>query len=55
MVWFFQVSCPDVRVGQLQGLSTEELIPLNCGAQEDSLESLRQQEIKPVSPKGNQH
>ena len=33
----------DVRVGQLKGLRTEELIPLNGGAQEDSSESLRQQ------------
>ena len=27
---------------------------LNCGAREDSWESLEQKEIKPVNPKGNQ-
>ena len=35
-LWFFQWSCMDVRVG----LSWEELMLLNCGAGEDSWESL---------------
>ena len=35
-------------------LSAEELMLLNRGAGEDSWESLRQKEIKPVNPKGNQ-
>ena len=29
-------------------------MPLNCGAGDDSWESLGHQEIKPVNPKGNQ-
>ena len=36
-------------------LSTEELMPSNCGAREDSSESLDYKEIKQVNPKGNQH
>ena len=44
----------DVRVGLLRKLSTEELMLLNCGVGEDSWESLGQQEIQPVHPKGNQ-
>ena len=35
-------------------LSTKELMLSNCGAGEDSGESLGLQEIKPVNPKGNQ-
>ena len=41
-------------VGPKRRLSTEELMILNCGAGEDSLESLGSKEIKPVNPKGNQ-
>ena len=47
----------DVRVGPERKtlvLSTKELMLLNCGAEEDWWESLGQQEIKPVNPKGNQ-
>ena len=33
----------DVRVGQYRKLSTKELMVLNCGVGEDSLESLRLQ------------
>ena len=33
----------DVRVGSSRTLSAEELMLLNCGAGEDSLESLGQQ------------
>ena len=40
--------------GLWRRLSTKELMLLNCGAGEDSWESLDCQEIKPVSPKGNQ-
>ena len=35
-LWFFQKSCTDVRVGPLRSLSTEELMLLNYGAEEDS-------------------
>ena len=35
-------------------LSTEELMLLNCGFEEDSWESLDCKEIQPVNPKGNQ-
>ena len=35
-------------------VSTEELMLLNCGVQEDSWESLDHKEIQPVHPKGNQ-
>ena len=45
----------DVTAGLKRKLSTEELMLLNCGAGEDSLESLLDsKEIKPVNPKGNQ-
>ena len=43
-----------MRAGQYKRLSAEELIPLNCGAGEDSWEPLDCKEIKPVNPKGNQ-
>ena len=36
----FQWSCMDVRVGLRRKLSAEELMFLNCGAGEDSCESL---------------
>ena len=35
-------------------MSAEELLLLNCGAGEDSLDSLESKEIKSVNPKGNQ-
>ena len=38
----------------IKRLCTEELMLLNCGVGEDSWESLGQQEIKLVNPKGNQ-
>ena len=37
-----------------RNLSTKALMLLNCGAGEDSWESLGLQEMKPVNPKGNQ-
>ena len=40
---FFQWSCTDVRVGPQRRLSAEELMLLNCGAGEDSWETLGQQ------------
>ena len=52
-LWFFQWSCMDVRVGLWRKLSTKELMPLNCGAGEDSWESLRrsnQSILKEISP-----
>ena len=48
-LWFFQWSCMDVRVGLWRKLSTEELMLLNCGAGEDSCESLGLQG-DPTSP-----
>ena len=43
-----------MRVGPLRRLSTKELMLLNCGAGEDSWESLGLKEIKPVNHKRNQ-
>ena len=43
----------DVRVGLSRKLSTEELMLLNCGAGEDSSESLELQGDS-VHPKGDQ-
>ena len=40
--WFFQESCMDVRAGPQRRLSTEELKLSNCGAGEDTWESLGQ-------------
>ena len=40
---FSSKSCMDVRVGLYQKLSTEELMLLNCGVEENSWESLGQQ------------
>ena len=48
-IWFFQWSCMYVRVGLCRKLSTEELMLLNCGAGEDSWESLGLQG-DPTSP-----
>ena len=39
-LWFFQSSCMNVRVRPKRRLRAEELMPLNCGAGEDSRESL---------------
>ena len=44
----------DVKVELSRKLSTEELMLLNCGGGEDSLESLDCKEIQPVHPKGDQ-
>ena len=35
-------------------MSSEELMLLNCGVGEDSLDSLHCREIKPLHPKGDQ-
>ena len=43
ILWFFQGSCTDVRVGPSRRLSTEKLMLFNCGAGVDSWESLGQQ------------
>ena len=43
-----------MRVGRSRKLSTKELILLNCGAGEDSSESLDYKEIKPGNPEWNQ-
>ena len=48
-LWFFQWSCMDVRVGLWRRLSTEELMLLNSGVEEDSWESLGLQG-DPTSP-----
>ena len=61
-VWFFHTlethshshSCMDVRVGLWRKLSAEELMILNCGGLEKTLESpLNCKEIQPVHPKGD--
>ena len=39
-MWFFHWSCTDVKVGPWKKLSAEELMLLNCGAGEESWESL---------------
>ena len=44
MLWFFQCSCMDVRVGLWRKLSAEELMLLNCGVGEDAYKSLVLQE-----------
>ena len=44
----------NVRVGSLRRLTAELLMLLKCGARKDALESLVQQDLKPVNPKGNQ-
>ena len=49
MLWFFQWSCVDVRVGLWRKLSNEKFMLLNCGVGEDSWESLGQQG-DPTSP-----
>ena len=49
MLWFFQWSCMDVRVGLWRKLSAEELMLLNCGVGEDFWESLGLQG-DPTSP-----
>ena len=49
MLWFFQWSCMDVRVGLWRKLKAKELMLLNCGVGEDSWESLGLQG-DPTSP-----
>ena len=44
----------DVKVGLWRKLSTKKLMPLNCGVEEDSWESLGFQGHPTVSPKRNQ-
>ena len=44
----------DVRVGRWRKLSTEELMLLTCGVEEDSWESLDCKKIQQVHPKGDQ-
>ena len=44
----------DVRAGPYKRLHAKELMLSNCGAGEDSWESLGQQDIQPLNPKGNQ-
>ena len=43
-----------MAVGPWRRLSAKELMFSNCGAGEDSWDSLGQQEVKPVNPKRNQ-
>ena len=44
----------NVRVGPLRRLSAELLMLLKCDAGEDAFESLVQEDLKQVNPKGNQ-
>ena len=53
-LWIFLWSYMDVRVGLWRKLSTEELMLLNCGVEEDSWESLGLLEIQPIHSKGDQ-
>ena len=50
----FPVSMYGGESWTIRQLSTEELMLLNCGVGEDSLESLDSKEIQPVHPKGDQ-
>ena len=50
----FPVSCMDVGVGLWRKLSTEELMPLNCGVGKDSWESLGLQRDPTIHSKGDQ-
>ena len=50
----FPVSCMDVGVGLWRKLSTEELMPLNCGIGKDSWESLGLQRDPTIHSKGDQ-
>ena len=53
----YGISCSHIRfmrAGLWRRQSTKELMLSNCGAGEDSLESLGQQGDQPVHPKGNQ-
>ena len=45
---------PVVMYGCERRLSTEELMPLNCGPENTLASPLDRKEIKPVNPKGNQ-
>ena len=54
MLWFFQWSCMDVRVGLGRKLSAEELMLLNCGVGETLESPSDHKEIQPVHPKGDQ-
>ena len=42
----------DVRIGLLKRLRAEDLMLLNCGAEEDSESPLDRKETKPVNHKG---
>ena len=53
MLWFFQWSCMDVKVGLWRKLSAEELMLFNCGTGKDSWESLDCKEIQPVHSEGD--
>ena len=53
-LWSSQWSCMVVRAGPKRRQKARELMLLNCGAREDSWESLDSWEIKPVNFKGNQ-
>ena len=50
-LWFFLWSCMDVRVGLWRRLSAKELMLLNCGVGEDSLDL---KEIQPVHSERDQ-
>ena len=52
MLWFFQWSCMDVRVGLWRKLSAEELMLLNCGVGEDPWMARRSNQsiLKKISP-----
>ena len=54
-LWFFQLSCTDVRVGPERKLSAKELVLLDCGVGEDSwvpwaVRRSNQSMLKEISP-----
>ena len=52
-LWFWQLSCSDMRGGPQRRVSAEELMLLNCGAGGDSWEFPGLQGDQTVYPKGN--
>ena len=56
MKWYLLMGfiCMDVRIGLWRKLSAEELMLLNCGAGEDSWDSLGLQGDQTIHPKGDQ-
>ena len=54
LIWCFQWSCMDVRVGLWRKLSTKELMLLNCGVGEDLRVPWASRRSNQFHPKGDQ-